>query len=285
MQNAFKNQPTTLRAAICGALLVGACAAHATEIDGFTEPYRSIDVAAADSGLLDQVAVKEGDRVSRGQVLARLDEKVFQATIAIAESAMQSRGRLDSAQAEVALQTAMLAKLKELQQRNHASQQEVDRAETQLRIAQARLQTVREELQINALEHERALMQLQQRRLVAPIDGIVTRVYKDRGEYVSLNEPIVLKVVQLDSLLVVFSVPIEYCRELSVGQVVNVRIALVDEPAQAEVEFISPTADPQSGTARVRVRVPNPGETLPSGAACRLVLPSQPLATASRPGH
>jgi multidrug efflux pump subunit AcrA (membrane-fusion protein) len=49
------------------------------------------------------------------------------------------------------------------------------------------------------------------------------------------------------------------------------------------VEFVSPTADAQSGTVRVRVRIPNPGETIPSGVTCRLLLAdgTQELAKAS----
>ena len=84
------------------------------------------------------------------------------------------------------------------------------------------------------------------------------------------------KVVQLDPLLVVFAVPADYVRQLSTGQTIELRVASLDEALSGEIEFVSPTADPQSGTTRVRVRVPNPQERIPCGSACRLILPDEP---------
>ena len=49
-------------------------------------------------------------------------------------------------------------------------------------------------------------------------------------------------------------------------------IAEVAKTVQGKIEFVSPTADPQSGLSRVRVRLPNPKERLPCGATCYLLL-------------
>ncbi len=263
--------------AIAG-LLTAVPAAVALEVDGFTEPYRDIDVAASEAGLLERIEVKEGDRVTAGQLLARLDDTVLQATLAIAKTAVESQGRLESAEAELKLQSEMVAKLHGLRQRGHASRQEIERAESQLQIARANVRAMREQHRIKSLEYRRTRAQLKQRRLTSPIDGIVTHIHKDRGEFVSLSDPVVLKVVQLDPLLVVFSVPAKLGRALSAGQSADVRIA--ESTVQGEVEFVSPSTDPQSGTTRVRVRIPNAGERLPSGAPCRLLLtdPSVPQA-------
>ena len=69
-----------------------------------------------------------------------------------------------------------------------------------------------------------------------------------------------------------FSVPAAYGRELKIDQSVEIRIGISDRLANGNIEFVSPTANPQSGTVRVRVRVPNPDEALPSGTNCRLIL-------------
>ena len=108
--------------------------------------------------------------------------------------------------------------------------------------------------------------------LRSPIDGIVTRILKDRGESVLLSDPVIVKVVQLDPLLVIFLVPADQARDLAVEQTVDVRIADIARTTQGEVEFVSPTTDPQSGLTRVRVRLPNPEERLPCGATCYLIL-------------
>jgi len=74
----------------------------------------------------------------------------------------------------------------------------------------------------------------------SPIDGVVTRVYKDAGEFVSPNDPIIVKVVQLDPLLIVFSVPVAEARKLAAEATVKVRIESAEKPVEGVVEFVSP---------------------------------------------
>ncbi len=262
--------------AVC--LTVVALAAHGSpsrsaEIDGFTEPYRDIDVAASEMGRVISLDVREGDRVKLGCVLARLDEDVLTATLEVAKASMESAGRLEAAQAELRMYRESLEKLEELRQRNHATQREVDRAVSQVEMAQARVKATQEELTVKALEFARTRTQLEQRRVLSPIDGVVTRVYKDAGEFVSPTDPNVVKVVQLDPLLIVFSVPVTEARKLTAGEAVRARIESAQQPVAGVVEFISPMADAQSGTMRVRVRIPNPDEIVPSGVTCHLLLP------------
>lgn len=246
-------------------------ASRASEIEGFTEPYRNINVAASEMGLLVTLDVREGDRVTAGQMLARLDQTVLNRTLEIARAAMDSSGRLEAAKADKRMHQESLEQLQQLRSRGHASQRELDRAQAQTDIAVARLKEAQEDLAVRALEYARARAQLQERCVVAPIDGIVTQVYKEPSEFVSPNDPNVVKIVQLDPLLIVFSVPIAEAKDLARAQTVQVRRG--ERSIQGTVEFVSPMADAQSGTVHVRVRIPNPGESIPGGVSCHLVLP------------
>lgn len=268
----FSYSHLTRLLAACVVWIGWASSLPAEEIQGFTEPYQDIEIATADTGIIEAIPVKEGDRVVKDQLLVRMDAAVLEVTAEIAKSIKESRGRLESAAEELELQTKMVGKLEELRLRQHASPQELQRAQTQKRIAEARLKAVREELDVNTLEHQRARVQLERCRLRSPIDGLVTRIFKDQGESVSLSDPVIVKVVQLDPLLVIFLVPADSARNLTVEQAVGVRIPEIAKTTQGAVEFVSPTTDPQSGLTRVRVRLPNPEERLPCGATCYLIL-------------
>ncbi len=259
---------------LCSLCVGWASSLSAAEIQGFTEPYQDIDVAAAEMGIVETVSVKEGDRVLADQILVRMDAAVLEVTLEIARTIKESRGRLESAKEELELQTKIVGKLKVLRSRQHASSQEVERAQAQERIAAAHLKVVREELEVKTLEYQRARIRLERRRLRSPIDGIVTRILKDRGESVLLNDPVLVKVVQLDPLLAIFLVPADQAQALTRGNTIDVRIAKTGM-TRGEIEFVSPTADPQSGLTRVRVRLPNPDERLPCGATCHLILDDQ----------
>ncbi len=241
-------------------------------IESYSEPYRDVDVAAPEMGVLSLIHAKEGQRVRQGDALAQMDDEVLQASLEIARQTMESAGRLESAQAELEFQEQWLRKLRELHQRDHASAQEVERVLSQRNIAASRMKAAQEEIEVRRLEHHRIEIQLKQRRITSPLDGVVTRIYKDRGEFVSPSDPNVLKVVQLDPLLVVFPAPLTAARQLKPDQEVRVQFDGASDPVRGVVEFISPTPDAQSRTTSVRVRLPNPKEQLPCGAACKLLL-------------
>src|SRR5262245_4715983 len=68
-----------------------------TSVEGLTEPFRAIEVAAPEPGIVTRVAVREGTLVKQGQVLASLDNEVHIATLAVAQKNMEAVGGLNSA--------------------------------------------------------------------------------------------------------------------------------------------------------------------------------------------
>lgn len=252
-------------------------------IQAFTEPYRDISVAAAEMGTLSELKVTEGQIVHQGDVLAVLDDEVLQASLQVAKRSMSVEGMLKSAEADVLMKQRELEKLKELRGRDHASQQEVDRIETELKVAEARTQSVREDLEIKQLESQRIESQLEQRIVRAPIDGIVTELARDPGEFVSPSDPTIARIVQLDQLLIVFSVPLMHRNEVSEKETVNLLIGTEKQKASGIVEFVAPTPDASNSSVRVKVRVANEDRQFQSGEPAELLLESlseqQPKAT------
>ena len=238
------------------------------DVKAFTEPYRSIEIAAPETGILSQVIVKEGDQIKAGGLLANLNEEVLAASLAVAKETTESGGAIKSARAELQMQQARFGKLQGLFDRRHASQIELDRARTQLEIAEAKVESVEDDLRVKKLEMRRIEAQLEQRRLRTPIDGVVTEIFKDEGEFVSPADPKVMTVVQLNPLRVIFSVPQEEISRLQVDDTVSVEIN--GEEVDGTVEFVSPTADAQSGTSRVKIQIDNEDLSLASGQACYL---------------
>lgn len=244
-------------------------------ISGFTEPYRSIEIAAAEMGTIAQIEVVEGQQIEAGAILARLNESVHEASLGMAKEKLEAKGRLHSAQAELRMQQERFEKLVGLHQRSNASQIEVDRAKSQLDVAKASVEAVEDDFRIANFEYQRAAAQLELRRIRSPIDGVVTRIHKDSGEFVSASDPVVLSVVQLDPLKAIFSVPQHAARQFSSGHQVDVHIGTNKAVAVGTVEFVSPTTDAQSGTCRVTVRIENSSGQWQSGDVC--VLPTTGL--------
>ncbi len=168
--------------------------------EGFTEPYRKIELAVGESGVLSAVHVKAGSRVREGQILAQLDTSVLERTLDIARQRSESLGSLRASQAELELRTKYWQQLTQLHDRGHATQREIDRAATDVKIAEARVAMAQEELALQRLECGRIETQIERRRLRSPINGIVSDVLRDEGESFFVNDPRILTVVQIDRL-------------------------------------------------------------------------------------
>lgn len=241
-------------------------------IEAFTEPYRDIPVAAAEMGTLSDVKVREGDVIQKGDVIAVLHDDVLRASLEVARRSMSVEGLLNSARADLEMKKSEHEKLLQLRNRNHASQQEVDRIVTELKVSEARLLSVREDLEIKQLEFRRIESQLEQRVVRAPIDGVVSDVLREPGEFVSPTDPAIIRLVQLDSLLIVFSVPLAQRNQIEKGQTVSLAIGPANEITEGIVEHVSPTPDTSNSSVRVKVRLPNSDHRFQSGERTVLTL-------------
>ncbi|HRA86492.1 MAG TPA: efflux RND transporter periplasmic adaptor subunit [Planctomycetaceae bacterium] len=256
-------------------------------IEAFTEPYRDVAIAASEMGTLSGIKVKEGDTVEAGDMIAVMSDEVLKASLEVARRSMNVEGTLQSAIADVNLRRRELEKLQQLRQRDHASQQEVDRVQTELTVAEARHLSVREELEIKHLEFCRIEAQLEQRCIRAPIGGIVSEVKKESGEFVSPSDPVVARIVQLDPLLIVFSVPLVQRNAFHQDETVKLTLGNGNQSVQGTIEYVAQTTDSSNSSVRVKVRVPNPNGEFQSGERAVLMPDSatSPAQPASSPGQ
>ncbi len=250
----------------------------AGEIEGFAEPYKTIDVAAVEPGLLVALLVEEGALVEKHQPIADLHQDVLKASLEIARAQRDSLSPIRAADAEVRLRQSQLGKLKELRKSDNASEEEVNKAELEFELAQSRLLQAQEQHEVRKLEFDRSQLQLDQRSVKSPIKGVVTFVHKDVGEFLSPTDPIVVTVVQLDPLTVIFSVPASAVEELKTGQKLPLRIDGQKQPREAEIELVSQVINAESQTVRVKAKLPNPKYELRSGVKCYLTLANAPEA-------
>ncbi|MBJ41742.1 MAG: efflux transporter periplasmic adaptor subunit [Planctomycetaceae bacterium] len=242
------------------------------KVEGFTEPFQQIELAAGEPGVLTEVLVHEDTRVTAGQKLGQLDTSVLEETFEIAKLRSESTGALRAAEAELELREKYLAPLSQLRGRGHATQREIERAIADVKVAQARVAMAQEELALQRLECDRIKAQIRRRQLFSPIDGVVSEICRDVGEFFMANDPRVLTIVQLDRLRAKFATEPTQADRIVAGQ--NVQLELnMGETIEAIVETVAPIMDAKSATVEVTVLIKNPNEAIASGTRCWLIVP------------
>lgn len=252
------------------------------QFDGFVEPLEDIQVAALEIGNLQHVLVQVGDRVEAGDVIAVLDQSLQESAVAIARIHTSMRGQANAAKAERDLHLVRAEQLRRLRAEGLARPDEISRAEADLRIAEARLLTVEEELKLREAERQRYELQLDRRKVRAPIAGTVARIFRRAGEFVSPSDPSIVRLINTDQLVAVVNIPAEYAMPLSAGTAVRVHLATLRRTVPATIESVAPLIEGESGTVQVRILLPNPDRELRAGDRCTVTLSGPAMRSAHR---
>jgi membrane fusion protein (multidrug efflux system) len=192
------------------------------------EAFAEADVIAKVGGEVRELLVEEGDEVSKGQILARLDGE---------------RLRLELNESE-----AKLRKLQRDYERN------VD-LQTKGLISDGDFEKIKYEMEALEAAFNLATLELDYTQIRAPIDGVVARRFVKLGN--TINEGNALfKVTSLEPLVAYLHVPEREYRNVDPGQPVGIEIdALANETIVAAVSRVSPIVDPQTGTFKITVEI------------------------------
>ncbi len=238
-------------------------------IDGFIEPNRLVEVAAAEAGVVASIAVREGQRVVAGQLLATLDQTALEASRAIAEARVAARGQLDLAIAERDVRRKRQEKLLQLATEGYARPDELDHAAADVAVAVANCQAAEEERQVARLELARIDALLAQRTVRSPLTGIVAEVLYEPSEFVPAHQPKLLTLVELELLRVRFAVPWANAGAMAPGNWAELQAPDLKRNLAARIDFVSPVVDAESGTVRVDVVIDNTAGDIPCGVRCQ----------------
>lgn len=221
-------------------------------VSGALQPVRQATVKAKVSGDVRWIDVREGETVTAGQVLARIDTADLEARLA------ERIGALESTKAQLALagktRTTNLALLKQ----NFISQNAFDNSESSYNVAQGSVKSTEAQVQLarNALRDAAA---------VSPLTGVVAKRHVQPGEKVAFDTPLVtvvaLKDMELQALVPAMDVP-----ELAIGRPVELAIdGFGERKFTGRIERINPATEPGTRAILVYVGIPNAEGALRGG--------------------
>ena len=260
---------STVSAAVLAASALAMAPAAAATLSGcLIEPERSADVGSPVAGVIERVEVERGQRVRKGQVLAVLRAEVERASLDVAKSRAEANADLEAAAANAAFQRDRLVRAEDLFRQAFISQQALDQARTESRLADQKLRQAREQRAISRQERDVAEAQLSQRVIRSPMDGVVAERHATAGERAD-DKPL-LRIARIDPLRVQLVVPTSLYGQLRVGGQVAVQPDLPGAARQnARVTLVDKVIDPASNTFRVQLELPNPDFALPAGLRCK----------------
>lgn len=218
------------------------------QITGHTKASDTADLQAHTKGIVKKILVKSGDAVQKGTLLVKLHENDL-------------RQRVISAHADLKEKTTRYTISKTLSKDNYRSPLENAGDLARMEASHAALKA--------------AEMHLAYTEITAPFSGVVKEIFASIGEVVPLNtrDP-VLQLVTLDPLTIVFHINERHHTHVKKGQ--ELTLSWDNRPSRkAMVTYVSPEADMQTHTFKVKATLKNPGNVLPAGLITDIHIPIQ----------
>jgi RND family efflux transporter MFP subunit len=245
----------------------------AIQFTGSLDSPSRVEVAAKVSGRLERVLVQVGEAVRRGQVLAELEDEEYRQALeqARAEEAV-ARANLEAADIGVQAAERELERVRSLQDKQIASDMELDASRTQLARAQVQVSVAASQLKQKQVAVEAAELRLSHTRLVASWDPdgrprVVGERLAEPGALLQAGSP-VLSLLELDPLEARLRVAEAIYPRLRPGLGANVSAAVFPGRKFAgTLSVVAPFLDRSTGQADAWVRIRNADGTLKPGMA------------------
>ncbi|GAA3986045.1 efflux RND transporter periplasmic adaptor subunit [Mucilaginibacter dorajii] len=199
------------------------------QIQGKIDAQDNVTAYPQASAVITGIYVKPGDHVSKGQVLAQLDNSVVKQNIAQSE-------------AQVNLNQTLYDRQKNLWDQKIGTEVQFLQAQTTLQASKKALDALRQQASLY--------------KIVSPINGTVDQMDLKLGQAISPTNPVGIRIVNADALKVKADVPESYSGSVNTGNEVKILVPDANDSLVTKVTFAAKVIDPTSRSFGVEVKLP-----------------------------
>ncbi len=265
------------------------------QIIGNVEAYETISVKSQIGGILERVAIREGDFVSAGDLLFLIDARPYEAAVKQAEANLaHDKAALTLAEANLRrdiaqenFSRAQARRYDHLYEKSVVSKQEAELYETDadtkhetVLADQAAIETAKAALAADEAMLDSAKVQLSYTRISSPIDGRTGNLNVKQGNVVKANDIELITINRLEPIYVTFAIPEDRLAEVRKQMAEGRKLPVMANPGNGEdagwetgeLTFIDNTVDPTTGAIKMKGTFPNKDRKLWPGKFVRVIL-------------
>lgn len=216
---------------------------HFLELQGSVETKQNMVLTPEMNGIITRVYVKAGDKVSKGQTLAKLDD-----------------GGLSQQRAQMKIQSDLAKTTFERQKR--LWDQNIG-SEIQYLNAKSNYESMQQA--VNQLNQQMAKTSVK-----APFTGVIDDVISEQGSVAAAGQTQLMRIVSLTDMYIETDVPEDYITNITKGKKVHVEFPVLQKKLEAKVRQTGNFINPANRTFKVEIAVPNKDKTIKPNLTARL---------------
>jgi len=218
-------------------------------LSGRTEADRKVVTFARTNGMLQELRVRRGSHVKKGDIIAILSDDAREAQV------QQAKALLDQRSVE-------LDAKRKLVQTNAVPRLELNLMEAQFKAAEAALATAE-------AERDRGIIR-------APWEGVITEISEVGTSAFAFAGKEIAQLVGLDPMLAVVEVSERKVASVKVGDTAEVKL-VSGQTREGRIRYVSRSAAPATRTYRIEVELPNADGAIPDGITAEVSIPLSPV--------
>ncbi|REG89032.1 efflux RND transporter periplasmic adaptor subunit [Winogradskyella sediminis] len=216
---------------------------HVLELQGNVTTKDLLTITPEYSGILTNVYVKEGQKVTKGQTLAKIDD-----------------GGLSQQLSQLKIQAELAKTTYERQQR--LWEQNIG---SEIQFLQSKSTYESQEEAVNQLKQ-----QIAKTTVKAPFSGTIDDIITEQGSVVAAGQSPLMRIVNLDNMYIETEVPERYVSDVTKGKNVSVNIPVLGKTIETKIRQAGDFINPANRTFKVEVEIPNKDKSIKPNLSARL---------------
>ncbi|WP_179351177.1 efflux RND transporter periplasmic adaptor subunit [Winogradskyella vidalii] len=216
---------------------------HVLELQGNVTTKNLLTITPEYNGILTNVYVKEGQKVSKGQTLAKIDD-----------------GGLSQQLAQLKIQTELAKTTYERQQR--LWEQNIG---SEIDFLQSKSTYESQQESVNQMNKEIAKTTIK-----APFSGTIDDIITEQGNVVAAGQSPLMRIVNLNDMYIETEVPERYVSDVTRGKNVNVTIPVLGKTIETKIRQAGDFINPDNRTFKIEVEIPNKDNSIKPNLTARL---------------
>jgi RND family efflux transporter MFP subunit len=218
------------------------------------------------SGRLESVSVRLGDRVTRGQQIAKVEDRELQEQLKQAEASYAvAQATIRQRDADLKLAEVNRDRNRNLFERQLISRQTFDDTEARYQAAEAQVDLAQAQMLAARSRLDELKINLSNTSITSPVNGFVAARELDPGAWVTPNSAFV-SLVDISTVRLVTNVVERDLRRIQLGLAADVEVdAYPGQKFAGRVSHMAPILDPATRTAQIEIEITNPGGQLKPG--------------------
>ncbi|MCA9070216.1 MAG: efflux RND transporter periplasmic adaptor subunit [Planctomycetaceae bacterium] len=243
------------------------------QLVGSLEAGAEVQILAHRNGYITKLPFDVGDPIKRGDVIVTLDDREQQEMVAGAKAALVVvQAQKKAAEAKEKMASAEYRRQQRLVDRNAATQQALEEAQSQWDIAVAQRELEEAHVMQAQSEVDRTQLALEDSKILASMSGYVGERLVDVGDLAKPDVPL-LRIVSFDKVRTIVHVVEKDYPRVQIGQDATIQVdAFPRQEFFGKVIRKAPVLNPNTRTAAVQIEIPNKDRRLKPGMHARVSL-------------